>query len=284
MVFSSPDAVLASHADQLTGDPAADEGISDTYGADLLQELGANAAAAGQPQHTSMRVQARALYRKSAMYQARKLSTNICIISAPVFFCLFLLLLRAGMQQLMSGGEFKVRSADGGGSTNFSGMPLTAAWLDVPALCCGSSYCSCQHNQAYLNLTKQLKSQHVLNVSLPACSAVASALSAATRAMQTTAPACRTPPAHTPVWSAAAATVVCSSLREHKLPSVTSHTRLHGQQLYRCACCSQGVTCNLKHHSSSSALSGRLIIARHNHMHAPSGSCSDCAGLPCRDM
>jgi hypothetical protein len=111
MVFSS-DAALDSNTDQDASDPAANESMNDAYGADLLHKLAfvdAKAAAA-QHQHTSMRVQARALYRKSAMYQARNLSTNICIISAPVLFCIFLLLLKAGMQQLMSGDEFKVRA------------------------------------------------------------------------------------------------------------------------------------------------------------------------------
>jgi hypothetical protein len=61
-----------------------------------------------KPRHATMPVQARALYRKSALYQARNLSTNICIVSAPVLFCILLLLIQTGMSKLMSGAEFQV--------------------------------------------------------------------------------------------------------------------------------------------------------------------------------
>jgi hypothetical protein len=90
---------------------------ADAYGADLLHELdvlrglakpGQRPLASSSSSSTSLRVQARALLRKSAMYQARQLSTNICIVSAPVLFCIFLLVVRAGMQQLMTGNEFTV--------------------------------------------------------------------------------------------------------------------------------------------------------------------------------
>lgn len=65
------DAASDGDMDQTVPDPAADDGNSDAFGADLLQDLDAlrtlGATAAAKPQHASMRVQAKALYRKSAM-------------------------------------------------------------------------------------------------------------------------------------------------------------------------------------------------------------------------
>lgn len=71
-------------------------------------QLGARPGAVLQ-QNAPMRVQAKALYRKSAMYQARNVSTNVCIISAPVLFCILLLCLQAGVKKMLSGKEFEVR-------------------------------------------------------------------------------------------------------------------------------------------------------------------------------
>lgn len=61
-----------------------------------------------EPPHATMPVQARALYRKSTLYQARNLSINICIVSAPILFCILLSLIQTGMSKLMSGPEFQV--------------------------------------------------------------------------------------------------------------------------------------------------------------------------------
>lgn len=70
--------------------------------------LGSMSAKPARPPHTTMPVQARALYRKSALYQARNMSTNICIVSAPILFCILLLLIQTGMSKLMSGTEYQV--------------------------------------------------------------------------------------------------------------------------------------------------------------------------------
>lgn len=85
----------------------------------VLQKLGAKpaAAASGPQQHTSLRVQARALYRKSAVYQARNVASNVCIMAAPVFFCVLLLLVQVGMRKLMSGDEYTVRTQHSSRST-----------------------------------------------------------------------------------------------------------------------------------------------------------------------
>lgn len=57
----------------------------------------------------SMARQAKALLRKSAVFQARNLCTNLCVVSAPALFCILLLALKAGVQQLMAGDEYRVR-------------------------------------------------------------------------------------------------------------------------------------------------------------------------------
>lgn len=59
---------------------------------------------------TSMRQQARALARKSFKLQAANLWANVCIVSAPILFCVLLLLLQLGMMKLMSGEDFQVRA------------------------------------------------------------------------------------------------------------------------------------------------------------------------------
>jgi hypothetical protein len=74
---------------------------------DAPQQLAANPAA--KPHTASLAEQARALYRKSATFQMRNITTNVCIVSAPVLFCILLLLLQVGVQKLMSGSEFQVR-------------------------------------------------------------------------------------------------------------------------------------------------------------------------------
>ena len=92
----------------MAGGVAAETDLYDQLApAPILNQLGARPAAAN-PGHTSMRVQARALYRKSYQYQARNWSTNICIVSAPVLFCILLVLLQLGMKKLMSGEEYTV--------------------------------------------------------------------------------------------------------------------------------------------------------------------------------
>jgi hypothetical protein len=235
MAFPSSDAVLNSTADQDTSDPAADDGMNDAFGADLLQNLalrglGTKEAAAAQPQHTSMRVQARALYRKSAIYQARNLSTNICIISAPVLFCILLLLLTAGVQQLMMGEEFKVCSAGDSRPSTCSSMQSSLK-LHPVALACTN--CESPHLATATWQLGHSRRQTFLVSCCLACSVVASVQSAVTRATRKTAPSCKPLHAHTPAWSAAAATVVCSSLWELKQHSVTSRTHPHGQQLCR---------------------------------------------------
>jgi hypothetical protein len=100
----------ATALQQRTAGVAAEADLYDQLAPSILQKLGAKSSAAG-PRHTSLRVQARALYRKSAVYQKSNVATNICIVSAPVFFCILLLLMQVGIQKLMSGDEYTVGPA-----------------------------------------------------------------------------------------------------------------------------------------------------------------------------
>lgn len=56
-------------------------------------------------QHASLKAQAGALYRKNAVYQRRNLCSNICLLSAPIFFCIMLLAVQVAINRLLLTGE-----------------------------------------------------------------------------------------------------------------------------------------------------------------------------------
>jgi len=62
-------------------------------------------AAADGPGHASLRAQAGALYRKNAVYQRRNLCSNICLLSAPIFFCVMLLAVQVAINRLLLTGD-----------------------------------------------------------------------------------------------------------------------------------------------------------------------------------
>jgi hypothetical protein len=58
----------------------------------------------------SLHAQAGALYRKNAVYQRRNLCSNVCLLSAPIFFCLMLLAVQLSINKLLlTGPDFEVR-------------------------------------------------------------------------------------------------------------------------------------------------------------------------------
>jgi hypothetical protein len=74
----------------------------------------AAAAADSSRGRASLRAQAGALYRKNAVYQRRALCSNICLLSAPIFFCVMLLGVQVAINRLLlTGADYEVR---GGGS------------------------------------------------------------------------------------------------------------------------------------------------------------------------
>ncbi|KAF8065710.1 ABCA3 [Scenedesmus sp. PABB004] len=76
-------------------------------GADRAPAGGAGAMAAGgaaQGQRASLRAQAGALYRKNAAFQARHMCSNVCLLSAPIFFCLMLLAVQVAINRLLLTG------------------------------------------------------------------------------------------------------------------------------------------------------------------------------------
>jgi hypothetical protein len=56
-------------------------------------------------QHASLKAQAGALYRKNAVYQRRNLCSNVCLLSAPIFFCIMLLAVQVAINRLLLTGE-----------------------------------------------------------------------------------------------------------------------------------------------------------------------------------
>eukprot|EP00878_Enallax_costatus_P021383 GHUV01022633.1.p1 GENE.GHUV01022633.1~~GHUV01022633.1.p1 ORF type:complete len:165 (+),score=68.26 GHUV01022633.1:1019-1513(+) len=70
----------------------------------------ATAAEVGQGSRASLRAQAGALYRKNATYQRRNICSNVCLLSAPIFFCLMLLAVQIAINKLLlTGADFEVR-------------------------------------------------------------------------------------------------------------------------------------------------------------------------------
>jgi hypothetical protein len=70
----------------------------------------------GRGQSASLRAQANALYRKNAVYQRRNMCSNVCLLSAPIFFCLMLLAVQVAINRLLLTGEdYEVRARGGGG-------------------------------------------------------------------------------------------------------------------------------------------------------------------------
>jgi hypothetical protein len=72
----------------------------------------------GRGQSASLRAQANALYRKNAVYQRRNMCSNVCLLSAPIFFCLMLLAVQVAINRLLLTGEdYEVRARrEGGGA------------------------------------------------------------------------------------------------------------------------------------------------------------------------
>lgn len=57
----------------------------------------------------SLKAQAGALYRKNAVYQRRNMCSNVCLLSAPIFFCLMLLAVQIAINRLLlTGADFEV--------------------------------------------------------------------------------------------------------------------------------------------------------------------------------
>ncbi len=62
-------------------------------------------------QRTTFKAQANALLRKSTVYQRRNCGSNCCLLSAPIFFCVLLLVIQTAVNRLLLTGEnFTVRS------------------------------------------------------------------------------------------------------------------------------------------------------------------------------
>jgi hypothetical protein len=59
----------------------------------------------GKATHAGLRAQAGALYRKNAVYQRRNACSNVCLLSAPIFFCLMLLGIQVAINRLLLTGE-----------------------------------------------------------------------------------------------------------------------------------------------------------------------------------
>jgi hypothetical protein len=78
--------------------------------ADSSTPPSAAGAAVGRGQSASLRAQANALYRKNAVYQRRNMCSNVCLLSAPIFFCLMLLAVQVAINRLLLTGEdYEVR-------------------------------------------------------------------------------------------------------------------------------------------------------------------------------
>lgn len=60
------------------------------------------------------RAQAFALYRKNAVFQRRNWCSNVCLLSAPIFFCLMLFGIQIAINKLLlTGDDYAVRRGRG---------------------------------------------------------------------------------------------------------------------------------------------------------------------------
>lgn len=180
----------SNNADSLRQDQVIDPALSqDEAGGDGAVgrplQLGVDPAGRKPPNKVSMQMQAKALFRKSVMYQARNLSANVCIVSAPVLFCILLLCLQAGVQKMLSSDEFTVRFEDSTG---------THCICAICCACLGPQHqpgkmqpMSQRHRLCAAKLCAACLSAACLPASACVCSAAASAPSAATKATATTA-------------------------------------------------------------------------------------------------
>lgn len=58
----------------------------------------------------TFRSQAGALFRKNAVYQKRNWGSNVCLLSAPIFFCLLLFGIQVAINKLLlTGDDYSVR-------------------------------------------------------------------------------------------------------------------------------------------------------------------------------
>ena len=58
-----------------------------------------------QSRRASYKAQAGALFRKNAVYQRRNWCSNVCLLSAPIFFCLLLFGIQIAINKLLLSGE-----------------------------------------------------------------------------------------------------------------------------------------------------------------------------------
>lgn len=78
----------------------------------------------------TFRNQANALLRKNGVYQRRNWCSNICLLSAPILFCLVLFALQMVVNKLLLTGEdFEVSGSWGGGGVQVCGWrSIEAGW------------------------------------------------------------------------------------------------------------------------------------------------------------
>jgi hypothetical protein len=85
---------------------------SSTTSSTAASSAAAAAAGVSRGQSASLPAQANALYRKNAVYQRRNMCSNVCLLSAPIFFCLMLLAVQVAINRLLLTGEdYEVRRA-----------------------------------------------------------------------------------------------------------------------------------------------------------------------------
>lgn len=100
-----------------SGEPAAAADPLRQGGAPTKQAAAGGRAGAGVPasHRASMRGQAAALYRKNATFQRRNACSNVCLLSAPIFFCLMLLAIQVAINRLLlTGDDYEVCAMMGG--------------------------------------------------------------------------------------------------------------------------------------------------------------------------
>jgi hypothetical protein len=216
--------------------------------ADSKAALAAAAAAPKEGEQVSIagrganfRSQAGALYRKNAVYQRRNWCSNVCLLSAPIFFCLLLFGIQTAINKLLLTGDAysvrgrgpawgRVRHGDPHGRSG--GLQAAGIWQ---AMAGGRS--AGMAAGRWLARTPPAGPAHTRRPSplTPLPSAAAAALAAASMATPTTAPPSPSAPAPTSASRRPRTSAASSSQTPASPTSVPSRGPPRGPRCCRCA-------------------------------------------------
>lgn len=245
-------------------------GASNQVKAGMQQAAAMTAGEATEPhsKRASFNVQAGALWRKNVAYQRRNIGTNVCLLCAPILFCLVLLVLQSAIGRLLKGEQSEVgcllllsklqqqlyqqhHQLDGAENCSVQGADETclaqvhyALGFGImhtavlvpqfgPTKCIPRLKPAIRHSTAQLHKCSYQQLLKICRVSAPVCSVAASVRAAASMEIPATARPSLKAPAPTSACSTTRATVVLPFRRQLSTHSVILITHPPGPQSCR---------------------------------------------------